>query len=343
MRLRMQMCQILLLSSLAAAPALHARLLQYFSLEGAWQASSVVVVRETSRAARFEVVNSWKGNLARGSIIDVPAMAPLQSQPDLRLPDQKAPGPQDLSLVLFLREQSPVDANHPQWVPATSDMKLSFVWLQNSRAYCFLPDFELTDLKLQDCGISSATMWLNLRTIIYEQAQFEAARQIPDKAARAEGLAPFVASQYRAARSAAFEELQNCGPDGVPTVVAILNDPALLDRHDAAIKILVAMEGQQAGPEITALLDSDIRFWTAIGPTLKTGWSYSTPDNYLLQHNMRTMCLIRALADIRFSAARKDVTALRDAWQSLPAPVSEDVRRQQILDLDGWLSRFPSN
>ncbi len=344
MRVRRHLPQVLLLAFLAAAPALHAKLMQHFSIEAAWDASNVVVVRESNRAGRFEVVTSWKGDLARGSIVDVPALELLQSQPDLRLPGPKAPGPQDLSLVLFLRQQSPVQANHPRWVPASSDMRISFVWLQSSRVYCFFHDFSLSDLELQDCGMS-ITMWFSVRNLLYQQSQFETALQIPDKAARAEELAPFVASEYRTATSAAFEELQNCGPDGVPTVVAILNDPALLDRHEAAIKILVALEGQRAGPELAALLESDVRFWTAVGPTLKTGWLLqdARPDNYLRQHGLRTMSIVRALADIRYSGARKGVAALRDVWQSLPASYTEDDKRQAIEELDKLLSRLPSD
>jgi len=342
MRVRRHLPQMLLLAFIAAAPALHAKLMQHFSIEAAWDASNVVVVRETNRAGRFEVVTSWKGDLARGSTIDVPAMEPLQSQPDLRLPGPKAPGPQDLSLVLFLRQQSPVQENHPQWVPATSDMRISFVWLQNSRVYCFFHDFTLSDLELQDCGMSIATS-LSVRSLLYQQSQFETALQIPDKAARAEELAPFVASEYRTARSAAFKQLQNCGLDGVPTVVAILNDPALLDRHEAAIKLLVALEGQQAGPALTALLASDVRFWAAVGPTLKTGWLYPTPANFLLQHDLRTMALVRALGDIRFSGARKDIIAMRGILLSIPGHGNADAESSLAIEFDEILDRLPEN
>ena len=75
----MPYCKVLLFAFLAVAPALQARLITSFTIEVAWPASHIVLAKETNQKGRFEVLDSWKGSLTRGSIIDVPDMVPLQS------------------------------------------------------------------------------------------------------------------------------------------------------------------------------------------------------------------------------------------------------------------------
>ena len=201
--------------------------------------------------------------------------------------------------------------------------------------FCFLPDNEFLDLKLRDCGTTWGEMWVRVRGVTHEQALLEAIREIPDKRRRAEELAPFLLSEYRVARAFVFEQLEGCGREGVPTVVEILHDPALLDRHGDAIKVLVDIEGLQAGPELTALLDSDVRFWTSVGSTLKTGWWNEdvTPEAPLRNRYSRTIDLVRALDGIRFPGARRSVTALRDTWQSIPPPGNQMTEEcSRLLD-----------
>lgn len=334
----MRYCKVLLFAFLALAPALQARLMTSFTIEVAWTASHIVLAKETNQKGRFEVLDSWKGSLTRGSIIDVPDMVPLQSEPARHLGSQKRQNEQFSSIVLFLREQSPHQARHQRWLPASSDMKTSMAWLQDSRMSCFLPDNDFLDLKLRDCGMTWGEMRVRVRGVTHEQALLEAIRQIPDKRRRAEELAPFLLSEYRVARSFVLQQLEGCGREGVPTVVEILHDPALLDRHGDAIKVLVDIEGHQAGPELTALLDSDVRFWTSAGPTLKTGWwgQDVTPEAPLRLRYSRTIDLVHALDGIRFSGARKSVSALRDTWQSIP-----DLNGQMTEECDRLLNRLP--
>jgi hypothetical protein len=339
----MRPCKMLLFAFLAVVPTLQARLLSAFTIEVAWPASHIVLAKETNQPGRFEVLDSWKGSLAHGSIIDVPDMVPLQSETTRQLPNQKDNKLQGSSIVLFLWEQSPPQADHRRWIPASSEMKTSVAWQQNSRMFCFLPDNESIDLQLADCRMTWAEMWVAVRGVTHEQSLLESIREILDKRTRAEELAPFLRSEYRVVRSFVFHQLEGCGQDGVPTIVAILHDPALLDRHGDAIKVLVDIEGEQAGPELTTLLDSDVRFWTAVGPTLKTGWwnQDTTPEAPLRLRYSRTIDLIRALDGIRFSGARKSVTALRDTWQSIPPLAARAGNRQMTEECNSLLNRLP--
>jgi hypothetical protein len=347
------------LAGLFAAPVLRAHLMQIFTVEVAWSASNIVVVRETDQPGRFKVINSWKGVLPRDSVIDVPDMVPLQSGPDRSLNGKKELKIQTSRLVLFLQLQLAPAADGKRWLPANaskeaeSRMKTSMAWLQDSRTICFRPDGNESALVLQECGMSEFQLMAAVRSIDHEQTLLESIHELPDKRARAEELAPFITSQYRSARSYAFRELEACGKDAIPTLLAILRDPALLDQHGDAIKDLVSIQGQRAGPELTALLDSDVRFWTDLRPTLKPGWWYQNNDGsplaYLPLRYSHTIDLIRALGDLKYAEARDTVIALRDLWQSFP-PMdirdgnSENFRgdEEMIRECASVLNRLPN-
>jgi hypothetical protein len=345
MRGRIHIRVMLLLGLLAAAPALQARLMFVFTVEVAWSATHVILAKETSQPGRFEVAISLKGDLASGSIIDVPNMLSLQPESARVVHGRQEITLQPATLVLFLRDELDPHGEHARWIPASHDMETSMVWLQNSKAYCFQPDAEQINLQLQDCRMSWGQMWIDIQEITRQQASLEALSKIPDKRSRAEALASFLVSKYRAARSAAFQQLEVCGQDGVPTLVALLHDPALIYQQEEAIKLLVKIEGQQAGPELTAFLDSDVQFWTAVGPTLKTRWTMrdATPEVYLPRRYGRTLDLLHALDNMRFERARQSVTALRHAWQSLSQLAASDGKGAITEECNKVLSRLPAD
>jgi hypothetical protein len=336
---------MLLLGLLSAASALQARLMFVFTVELAWSATHVILVKETSQPGRFEIAISLKGDLARGSIIDVPNMVSLQPESARVVHAHQDITLKPATLVLFLRDELDPHGEHARWIPASHDMETSMVWVQNSKAYCFLPDAEQIDLQLQDCGMSWGQMGLDVQEITRQQTSFEALSEIPDKRSRAEALASFLVSKYRAVRSAAFQQLEDCGQDSVPTLLALLHDPALIYQQEEAIRLLVKIEGQQAGPDLTALLDSDVQFWTAVGPTLKTRWTMQgvTPEAYLPRRYGRTLDLLRALDNMRFERARKSVTALRDAWRSLSQLAASDGKDAIMEECNKVLSRLPAD
>lgn len=345
--------------ALCAARASWARLLPGFSVELAWAATDIVEVLETDQPGQFKIVENWKGTLPLNTVIDVPDMIPLQSGPDRSLNGEKDQKIRSGRLVLFLQEEATSTGNNRGWVPVSPAtfgefrMKTSMAWLQDSRAICFGPDFSQSTLVLQDCGMSETQLRMAVQRVDHGRTLLELIKQISDKRARAEELAPFVTSQHRAARSFVFKELEACGEDALPTLLAMLHDPALLDRHGETIAALVAIEGQRAGPELVASLESDVRFWTALRPTLKPGWWYenndATPERYLPRRYSRTIDLIRALDSLKYPGARESVIALRDLWKSLP-PMDNLIsgsdksgeNDQMIQECNHLLNRLPS-
>ncbi|HTU47828.1 MAG TPA: hypothetical protein VMF91_22410 [Bryobacteraceae bacterium] len=318
-----------------------------FTVEAAWPASHVVVAKETSTPGKFEVVWCWKGNLPKGETIDVPEMIPLQAQ-SARVFRNREGKPERLrpsELVLFLRESPTAQSGRRRLAPVDSEMRASMAWMQDDEMFCFRPDNESVEVELVDSRLTWAEMWMAVKDVTHEQTLLGAVSRVTNKRARAEELAPFLLSAYQVSRSYAFKQLEACGRDGVPTLVAILNDPALMDRQADAMKALVAVEGKQAGPELTALLDSDVEFWTAVGPALKTGWwdEDMTPEAPLRLRLGQTVDIIRALDGTQFPGARKSVIALRDLWSTIPPIDSRGDTGGIVDECNRFLNALPAD
>ena len=335
----------LVLASLVFVPSLQARLLSAFSIEAAWPATHIVLAKETTQPGHFEILDSWKGSLPRGAVIDVPDMVPLQSEGTRPAPIRDSARPDRLNIVLFLRERLSDPAAGPRWVPATSDMKTSMAWEEGSEMFCFKPDQYSINLELADCRMTWAEMLVQSRGVTDQEAELQSISEAPDKETRAEELAPFILSPYAVARSFVFQELQGCGEAAVPTIEAMLNDLALLGQHEDAIKELVGIQGRRAGPELTALLSWDAQFWAATSPTLKPGWWNSDvlPEAPLPLRYGRTIDLIRALEDIGFSGARSTILTLRTISESLPPLDRGDSTNQMRDECDRVLNDLPKN
>jgi hypothetical protein len=289
--------------------------------------------------------------------MDLPDMIPFESDAG-RSVYRSGEKPQTSRLVLFLRQEPTIEkespeqmpASHQHWVGATSwnkeaQMKTSFVWLQDSRVFCFLPDSEFTDIFLQDCGMTWVELMMKTRKVLHEQRVLKSIVEIPDKRARADELAPFIQSDYRLARTYVFKQMEICGEDGLPTLRGILNDQAAIEEHGQAIEALVEIEGPKAGPELTALLETDLSFWRSVGPTLKGGWQNDdrTPQAPLTRRYSRTVDLVRALEDIRFAGGRRVIAELRDLWQSVPPMNKADSHSEMIDECNRVLSELPNN
>jgi len=173
---------------------LQARLLSAFSIEAAWPATHIVLAKETTQPGHFEILDSWKGSLPRGAVIDVPDMVPLQSEGTRPAPIRDSARPDRLNIVLFLRERLSDPAAGPRWVPATSDMKTSMAWEEASEMFCFKPDQYSINLELADCRMTWAEMLVQSRGVTDQEAELQSISEAPDKETRAEELAPFVLS-----------------------------------------------------------------------------------------------------------------------------------------------------
>jgi hypothetical protein len=112
------------------------------------------------------------------------------------------------------------------------------------------------------------------RVIKIDEAQRELTVSVAESegAVRAERLKPYVHSDILPARLFALEELGKSGPEAVPTILAMLDDPSFSAEADGLIKALVRAGGETVGEELNSRLRRELAFWKTAGPNLTQGW-----------------------------------------------------------------------
>ena len=163
-------------------------------------------------------------------------------------------------------------------------------------------------------------------------------------AVRAERLKPYVHSDIFPARLFALEELGKSGPEAVPTIIAMLDDPSFGAEADGLIKTLVEAGGETVGEELNGRLRRELAFWKTAGPNLTPGWwnqdlNSGTP---LRGRYSQTYELIVALESTHYSPARKTAIELRDLWRSLPQLNDSSGLNQMAEECDKLISQLGS-
>lgn len=330
-----------------------------------WHATHIVLVATTSTDGAFEVLESWKGDLRVGQRVVVPELCP--SSKALPIPlypkswsEAVAGGvtemipklPAGSRMILFLKseerqkETNKTGKTEHSWKPADifGEMKTSVLWIDGDHAYQFVQlinpgpsvffEFPGSEQKVRD------------RVTEIDEAQKELTMSVAESegAARAERLKPYVHSDIFPARLFALEELGKSGPEAVPTIIAMLDDPSFGAEADGLIKALVKAGGETVGEELTARLRRELAFWKTAGPNLTPGWwnqdlNSGTP---LRGRYSQTYELIVALESTHYSPARKTAIELRDLWRSLPQLNDSSGLDQMSEECDKLISQLGS-
>ncbi|MBZ5687747.1 MAG: hypothetical protein LAP86_22260 [Acidobacteriia bacterium] len=165
-----------------------------------------------------------------------------------------------------------------------------------------------------------------------------------DGAVRAERLKQYVHSDIFPARLFALEELGKSGPEAVPTIIAMLDDPSFDAEADGLIKALVKAGGETVGEEVTGRLRRELAFWKTAGPNLTPGlWNQDLNSGTPLRGRYsQTYELILALESTHYSPARKTAIELRDLWRSLPQLNDSSGLNQMAEECDKLISQLGS-
>ena len=147
-----------LLFTTGVPPQASAGTLPTFRLERcAWSATNIVVVTEGQKMDRIvEAIESWKGDIKKGEILKVPALAAFASKTSRSIPRSlpwvqehlKEPGkiPTHVScslMILFLvrHEKKEGGATRIYWEPAApawgrlNEMHVSVAWIEEKKVY----------------------------------------------------------------------------------------------------------------------------------------------------------------------------------------------------------------
>jgi hypothetical protein len=294
-----------LLVALLCGAAVHAESLPTFHLGSCThEATHIVVVKtETPSGGEFRVLGSWKGDLEKGSLLKLPALA------------KDARG----EMVLFLRHD-PKRAADDQWQSASifKDWQTSVAWLDGDKV--------TTIQQPRNPGPAYATTWPEMESrkelkdgvLFYLQTEqaFAKARVIQDVDKRVEALTVIVNGRYDR-KEEAFAALAECGKKAVPSLRKFLEGPAN-HQQKYAIAAMAKAGGKEVVGELNTMLEGELAYWKKTGPTLEKGWWFKT-DGEPWKRFGNLMALLGVYGQIPTPVLRNNIVAARDFFRTLPA------------------------
>jgi hypothetical protein len=335
--MRLSIPALITLILLSAAPA-HAGIRPSFSLDNcSWFATHVVVAAEGERVdGRLTVLESWKGDLRPGEVINVPELAAFRAKSSRLIRkgfwDESSTPPEYVTgarMVLFLKEKPKAEgedadsARVRSWEPAgrRGGMNVSVLWVEGDQTHGFVQVMNPGDSILIRLGKSEGETRDRFSEVVALHDSLNRAATIRDASARAEALEQFTASELYLAREAAFEGLRGCGRAAPPVLRRMLHDRSRLKVHGQVIKVMAEIGGEGVGEELTAVVGEELDFWRATAPGLGEGWwnEINKPETELLRDRYtRVYDALLGLKRLKYAGCRAVVTEFRDFWRSLP-------------------------
>lgn len=336
---------------LLAASSAFAAFRPSFKLDySSWHATDIVVVTPLSNDGRFQVLESWKGDLLPGAPVSVPDLKrAANSRPidecvreAIAVPSHwcesvpiVSPG---TKLVLYLGDfEKPAPPG--KWGPSDiiGDMKASAAWIYSGDAYSFVQIMNPGDSVFVQVGyitklsadeerlerLTEASLKEKTLNVLHVQQQIDEATAILDVKVRAEALRSFADSKIFPARMFVLKQLGKCGEAALATLRSMLDDPKFAQIASELVEQYANDGGAAAGPDLASRFEADARYWQAIGPTLPAGWWNRIDEHGIWAdaHGYRdrysqTFALIRALDKIGYRPALPTAIQLRDFWRS---------------------------
>ncbi len=257
-----------------------------FSLDySAFHATDIVMVRTTSDSALFEVVESWKGSLPPGERLMIPELRPAPNaapisayfqSPSNGVDREAVPKlPPGSSMILFLRSaKSPPDSSSGRvWLPSDlmNSMKASAVWIDGNQPYCFMETFRPGPSVRETSAHPLQQMRDRVTQVVGIQQDLAAVQAMPNARPRAEALKPYAYSKIFPVQQFALQHLGGSGPPAVPTILSLVDDPAVPCDASQLIEVLVKAGGSKVGRDMAHRRSQELTFWTSAAPSLSQG------------------------------------------------------------------------
>jgi hypothetical protein len=303
-----------------------------------WSATHIVLVKTTAKDGVFLVMESWKGDLKPGESLAVPELKPdkdavpiasypkppsFNVQDDEGINEQVPRQPIGSQMLLFLKRRA-----DSQWDPASArgGMKVSALWIDGGKAFCFRQLENPGPSTLSQCGrwpvasSDAAIFTARIRDVLQTQADLNQTLAVPNSDARVERLGRIALSDVFDARMGANDALGKAGIVALPEVLQIMDQPPAFYDGDALIRMFVETAGKDSGKQLDARLQQDLIYWKAVVPTLTEGWlgQLITPGDPLFMKFNETELLVQELDRERYAPAAQTIAALRNFWVSQP-------------------------
>lgn len=280
--------------------------------------TAIVVARERPNGEGWEVLETWCGDLERGSRFGVQFVTSAITVEERTVTSR---GRERLvateRAILFLKR-----GEDGGW-RLVRDRWRSIVWLDRGEAFAAFADPTrtgcLSSLELDETQLHARVCLARVR-----RAELDAVLTIADVASRSAALARLLVDGHHEDRILVLRAMDEAGaPEPVRAIRRLLDRDSLLDHHAALLHDLLVLDGLH-GPEATAavcdVLARELSYWREHSSSLAAGFTTGVGllgDWEELEIKARLERLGVAIARARDEApTTKELLALRELWSS---------------------------
>ncbi|TND09501.1 MAG: hypothetical protein FD123_1092 [Bacteroidetes bacterium] len=316
----------------------------------AWNATHILVAKGTDHQKKFEIIESWKGELKTGAIISVPYLDDFEfstndksawnEENDLRIERNK----QFNRVILFLRrnEQGQWQSAYfssEEWkeysgkaygMTTNADkeyMKISMAWSEDTATFAFFQMMNPGPRMLSSCDKSEKEFKRYVLNIAARKNRFEQNRLISTLSVRADSLKPYLLDNLvYDMRSDIAPVLRSCGTEGARAMEEVLHTDSMLYMHTGILQLFSFNFGEEICPHLIRLLNDDRKYWESQAGKKKMtlaennfGYGSAPPEfRRRADWNGRTYYITAYLSDRKCTEGRKALQAFYDFWFSHP-------------------------
>jgi hypothetical protein len=238
-------------------------------------------------------------------------------------------------MILFLRKKeqsgaaSPSEGNKSgtRWEPAGSGMKVSALWIDGGKGFCFQQWNNPGPSALAECwqfpasSSDVAVFTVRIQRVLQVQkylAETMAMKNHPE--VRADRLGGIALIDVWEAQREALDALGKSGTVALPEIWQVMDKPPVPYDGNITIRAFVEAAGKDRGKLLHARLQQDLIYWKAVGPTLTPNWldQLVEPGASLFVKFDETKLLIGELDKELYVPAAQTAAELRDFWVSQP-------------------------
>ncbi len=337
------MRQTLVLIFLIVPLSLDAGIRPSFNVDQcSWNATHIILVQTTSNDSVFSIVESLKGDLRPGDSLELPDLMPKEDAvsipnnakpPGYRMEDvsgiseQVPRQPIGSRLILFLKKQVETGSGvQVKWVAAAESMKVSVLWIDDRKAYCFQQWTNPGPSALSQCirwparSSDVDVFTARIQEVVQMQRELTEALALKDANLRVQRVGFIALSTVLPAQREAMDALGKSGTVALPAILQVMDKPPGFYDGDALMRMIVAAAGKDSGRFLHSRLRQDLIYWETVGPTLTQDWfgELVVVGSPLFVKFNETSLLIRELDKQHYAPAAETVAELRSFWTSQP-------------------------
>jgi hypothetical protein len=343
---------------LLAVSASAARRPSFFLDHSAWKATHIVLATEgPAFDGKLKVIESWKGDLAPGSQLTVPALAAFADEGKRQvhwfhlrdLPEPYVRSVTGARIVLFLiRTNGPHEGGQPGsasdlWQAASQygDFDTSIAWIERGEAYTYRQSTNPGPSRIEhDSSVIEMKVRIACLNMIQSELKVAVRESDPIRAVQV-----FRASHHYnffEGTKESIDSMGNMGDRSLAMLRPLLHDITAFPWHPNVISAMVHAGGRAVSSDLIGVIREELSFWSEQAPDLRDGWWNAEPAaqrELRRSHYGRLLQALRSFVPLVKASDRHIILKIRDLWQMTAALA--DVDNGQIAQACNTLLKEP--